>query len=422
MAGLTLTAAGLAGCDAMAEEPAPEEVSETRAVTTAAALESVSSFGSNPGNLTMYRYVPGNLPAGAGLVVAMHGCTQSAGEYLIGPGWDTLADEQGFAVVLPEQKSGNNFNKCFNWFESGDIARGQGEAKSIISMVDHMVANFDIDPDRIFVTGLSAGGAMTAVMLAAYPDVFAGGAIMAGVPYKCANSVSSGFSCMSSASGTPQQWGDRVRSATNYNGPWPTVSIWHGTSDYTVNQVNQNELLEQWTNVHGIDRTADSQSTVGSATRQTYKDSSGAVQVETWTLNGMGHATAVDPGTGPEQCGATGAYFSDEGVCSSFQVATLWGLTDGGGTDPTDPPDDPTDPPDDPTDPPDDPTDPPDNGHQCTETNDNNYNHVQAGRAYHSLGYVFAVGTDDAMGLYNVFTRHTLAEIEPGVYQVGSCP
>src|SRR5688572_17596034 len=103
----------------------------------AATLTAVSGFGANPGNLTMYSYRPDGLPANAPLVVAMHGCGQNATDYFTNAGWRKYADLWRFALVLPEQKSANNSNSCFNWFLTGDTARGAGEALSIAQMVDH---------------------------------------------------------------------------------------------------------------------------------------------------------------------------------------------------------------------------------------------------------------------------------------------
>ena len=97
----------------------------------AAGATEVTSFGTNPGALKMFRYVPAGLPAGAPLVVAMHGCTQSAAAYDEEPGWVALAERWQFAVVLPEQQTANNSSRCFNWYENGDITRGSGEALSI---------------------------------------------------------------------------------------------------------------------------------------------------------------------------------------------------------------------------------------------------------------------------------------------------
>src|SRR6185503_18937569 len=98
---------------------------------------------------------------------------------------------------VAETNAGNNANRCFNWFEPSDIARDEGEASSLAQMVASASSRHPVDPSRVFVTGLSAGGAMTAVMLATYPDVFAAGAVVAGIPYGCADDLGSAFVCMS---------------------------------------------------------------------------------------------------------------------------------------------------------------------------------------------------------------------------------
>jgi poly(hydroxyalkanoate) depolymerase family esterase len=156
----------------------------------------VSDFGSNPGNLSMFKYVPDKLPPSAPLVVVMHGCTQHAATFAKESGWTQLADGLRFALVLPETDK-PLANGCFTWYQTSDATRDQGEALSIKQMVDKMKSDHDIDPKRVYATGLSAGGAMTSVMLAAYPDVFAGGAIVAGIPYGCAKTLIDGFQCMS---------------------------------------------------------------------------------------------------------------------------------------------------------------------------------------------------------------------------------
>jgi poly(3-hydroxybutyrate) depolymerase len=129
-------------------------------------LREITSFGRNPGNLRMLVHVPERLRSGAPLVVALHGCSQSADEYNSGTGWSSLADRLGFVVVYPQQQPANNPKNCFSWFLPGDIARDNGESLSIRQMVEHAIATLGVDPHRVFVTGLSAGGAMTAVMLA----------------------------------------------------------------------------------------------------------------------------------------------------------------------------------------------------------------------------------------------------------------
>lgn len=300
-------------------------------------LTEVRGFGSNPGNLKMCTYVPPDLGASRPLVVALHGCKQQASAYDDEPGWIMFADKHRFAMLLPQQQDVNNANKCFNWFERGDNVRDQGEALSIRQMIEKIKTDASIDPQRVYVTGLSAGGAMTAVMMSTYPELFAGGAIIAGVPYKCANDVGEALGqCGVSLSGqlspmkdlTPAQWGGLVRTASSHNGAFPRVSIWQGTSDTTVNPQDQREMVDQWTDVLGIDQVADVEDTINGNVHKLYKDSNGAALVETVLINGMGHGTPIDPGSAQEQCGKAAPFILNVGVCSTFHVIKFWGLDD----------------------------------------------------------------------------------------------
>ena len=298
-------------------------------------LTQVTGFGSNPGNLLMFTHVPANLPANAPLVVVMHGCTQAATD-MESAGWDAASDAQGFYVIYPQQQSSNNSSSCFNWFVPGDISRGQGEALSIKQMVDYAKAHSSIDSTRVFATGLSAGAYMSEVMGATYPDVFAAIAVNSGGPYECATTQNDAFSCMSaSITKTAQQWGDLVRNAfPGYGGPWPRVSLWHGTQDFTVQIGQETESVKQWTNAHGADQTADVSDTVAGQAHAVYKDSSGVAVVETYQISGMGHAVPIDPQfnfPNGGACGATGTYFSDQNICSTYYQEQFFGLLSGGG-------------------------------------------------------------------------------------------
>lgn len=294
----------------------------------ATGVQEVTGFGTNPGNLRMFRYVPAGLAAGRPVVVALHGCTQDAAGYGTGSGWTQLADRYGFSLVLPQQQTANNPSNCFDWFQSGDIARGQGEAASVAQMVDRQLADLQGDPARVYVTGLSAGGGMTAVMMAAYPEKFAGGGIAAGLPYGCAQAAGSPYVCMYvGATQTARQWGDRVRAARpGYGGPWPTLTVVQGTADYTVKPVNMTDLVAQWTDVHGTDQTADVSDTVAGYPHQVYRDSAGRAVVETYSITGMGHGQPVDPDTG---CGTAGAYLLDVNLCAGYRFALAWGIATG---------------------------------------------------------------------------------------------
>ncbi|SMD34629.1 esterase, PHB depolymerase family [Reichenbachiella faecimaris] len=294
-------------------------------------LTSIPNFGSNPGNLSMYIHTPGNMPSDAPLVLVMHGCTQTASSYSNESDWNSLADTYKFYVIHAQQKSANNSSECFNWFETGDISRGYGEAASLKNMTDYMKNNYSIDNGRVFATGFSGGGAMTTVMLATYPDIFSGGAVMSGLPYKVATSTNAAFMAMfGNVNQSPSQLGNSVRSASSHNGPWPKVVSFHGSSDYTVYYMNQNEIMEQWTNVHGIDQTVDvtENSFMGNSaiTKSQFQDANGNTQVVTYSINGMGHTIAIDPGNGETQGGHTGSYTNDVDFFSSYWAAEFFGI------------------------------------------------------------------------------------------------
>ncbi|WP_017570132.1 extracellular catalytic domain type 1 short-chain-length polyhydroxyalkanoate depolymerase [Nocardiopsis halotolerans] len=372
---------------------------------SAATLTPVSSFGANPGNLAMYSYVPDGLPADAPLVVLLHGCAQDASAYHGHSGWAGYADEHGFALVYPEQKSANNAISCFNWFQPGDTARDSGEARSIRSMVEYAVATHGLAADQVYVSGLSAGGAMAGELLAAYPDLFAGGSIVAGIPVGCASGMIDAFTCMNPGrTRTPQQWGDEVRDGNpGWDGPWPRVAVWHGTADTTVAPANGDASVSQWTNVHGLSGDPDATEQLSGSTTAAYHGGDATTaSVAHYTVSGMGHGTPVDPSEG---CGTAGAYFLDT-VCSTGYTVDFWGIGDGGqdpGPDPTDPPTE-------------EPTDPPTEEPGVCVT-DSNYDHVSAGRAVQRSGRVYAVGSGDALGLWNVFVTTSLTETSPGYWE-----
>ncbi len=297
--------------------------------SAASHLREITDFGSNPGALRMFTHMPPQASAGCGLVVVLHGCMQTAAAYDHGAGWSTLADRYGFALLLPEQQRANNPNGCFNWFQPGDIERDDGEALSIRQMVEKMVLDHGVDRSRVFVTGLSAGGAMASVMLATYPDVFAGGAIVAGLPYGAAHNMQQAFQIM--FQGHPRSaraWGERVRDASPHRGPWPRVSVWQGGADTTVVPSNAAEIVKQWTNVHGLPADPTLVDTVDGYPRQVWRNAAGEDVIESYTITGMAHGTPLAVGDADDQCGATGAFLLEAGISSSYHIAKFWGLAD----------------------------------------------------------------------------------------------
>jgi len=274
--------------------------------------------------LRMFTYVPKNLGVSPALVVVLHGCTQSAASYDVGAGWSTLAERHGFVLLLPEQPAANNPKTCFNWFLPDDTERDRGEALSIRQMIETAILTHQVDRSRVFITGLSAGGAMASTMLATYPDVFAAGAIIAGLPYGTAGNVQQAFESMfQGRSRSGEEWGDLVRSASRHQGPWPRISIWHGDADATVVPMNAEALIQQWTDVHGI-ATAPRRDVVDNYPRRRWRRDEVDV-VEAFTITGMAHGAPI--ATGAAGCGKAGPFLLDAGICSSSHIAAFFGLT-----------------------------------------------------------------------------------------------
>jgi poly(hydroxyalkanoate) depolymerase family esterase len=289
-------------------------------------LSDLAEFGANPGALRARIYAPESLRDGAPLVVVLHGCTQTAAAYDHGSGWSRLADRQGFALLFPEQTRANNPNLCFNWFAPEDYRRDSGESLSIRGMIETLVARLGVDRKRVFITGLSAGGAMTSAMLAAYPEVFAGGAIIAGLPYGCASTVPEAFDRMRGHGGPSERnLQSRLRDASHHNGPWPTLSVWHGTADRTVAPSNMEAIIAQWRAVLRLGAAPTCTTVVDGFPRRVWRNEEGREVVEAFSITGMGHGTPLATG-GADGYGVSGPFMLDVGVSSTLQIARFWGL------------------------------------------------------------------------------------------------
>jgi len=286
----------------------------------------IDEFGDNPGGLHMHIHVPENLPARPALVVALHGCTQNAAEFNHGTGWSSVAERVGAVILFPEQQSANNANLCFSWYQQEDTTRDQGEMHSIDQMVKHAIAKFDVDPKRVFITGFSAGGAMASAMLAAYPDVYAAGAAIAGLPYGAATSVYQALEAMqSNRSYSARELGDKVRTSTQLDVPWPRISIWHGSSDTTVNPGNADNIARQWLDLHELAECTSNTEEKGHHTRQVWRDEFGRNVVEMNIVSGLNHGVPIST-SATEPCGVTGPMFLESGVSSTSEIARFWGL------------------------------------------------------------------------------------------------
>ncbi|OSI69096.1 esterase [Bradyrhizobium canariense] len=299
-----------------------------RSADASSPLQEVTGFGDNPGNLRLFAFVPPQLQKPRALVVVLHGCGQTAASYDLGAGWSTLAEHYGFALLMPEQQRINNSNTCFNWFNPEDTARDSGEACSIREMIAHMTETHRVDPKRIFITGLSAGGGMTSVMLATYPEVFAAGAVIAGLPYGIATNLREALDGMFHSPERPaRELGDLVRRASNHRGPWPRISVWHGSADRTVNPGNANEIVKQWLDLHDLPEAPMAETDIDGYPRQAWWNKDGETLVESYAITDMAHGTPLGLADNDQRYGVEGAFLIEAGISSSYHIAKFFGLT-----------------------------------------------------------------------------------------------
>lgn len=274
----------------------------------------------------MYEFVPEGLAASSALVVALHGGQQTARDFAISTGWSAFANRYGFAVLYPEQKGENNAHNCFNWFVEMDIGPDGGEVASIRAMIAAMVARYEIDEKRIFITGLSAGGAMACALLAACPGLFSGGAIIAGLPYRAALGSFDAFMAMAFAPvRSGREWGNLIRKASPDQKTWPKISIWHGSRDDVVAPANGSAMVRQWIDVHQVDEVDVIHEEVDGQIKLSWRDASGLVVVEHYEIDGMAHGLPVNAkanGRGE----ISDPFAQDAGICSTSHIAKSWGL------------------------------------------------------------------------------------------------
>ena len=286
-------------------------------------LVEFNGFGDNPGNLRMLAHVP---PAvtGDALVVLLHGCGQGAAAFADDSGWIALADKLHFPLIIPEQAEANNAGRCFQWFHPADTERDKGEAASIAAMTRAAIGRFGTDEQRVFIVGLSAGAAMAAAMLAAYPDLFAAGASVAGLPVGSARSGMQAMLRMASAgpNRTPIEWANAVRAAAppGFAGPWPRLSIWQGQADTTVAPDNANLLATQWRALHGLDAPTMVEQVQHGVHHRTWPDGKHPL-VESWSLPQMPHAYPVGARVVPP-----GHFVEQAPVDATANIARFFGL------------------------------------------------------------------------------------------------
>jgi poly(hydroxyalkanoate) depolymerase family esterase len=275
-------------------------------------------------------YVPPRLRAGRPLVVVLHGCGQDASHFAAEAGWLELADRARCALLLPVQVFENNPGRCFNWFRPEDASRGSGEALSIRQMLRHLATRLNSDRKRVFIAGFSAGGGMTAALLAAYPAVFAAGGVVAGMPAGSAFTQITALLRMHRADSRRSRaaLAEDARRFAPRRRRWPRLSIWQGLRDRTVAPDNAELLAAQWTALHGIDPAPGLDTAADGIRHRVWRAARRPPAVELWTLAALGHGFPVDAATPGD--GRTGAWVTGAGISAVRRMADFWGLDQAG--------------------------------------------------------------------------------------------
>jgi poly(hydroxyalkanoate) depolymerase family esterase len=253
------------------------------------------------------------------LVCMLHGCTQDPASFAAATRMNEAADRHGFVALYPQQERGENPQGCWNWFLPEHQARGAGEPASIAAIVRELIGTaspWTIDTRRVFVAGLSAGGAMATVLAATYPDIFAAVAVHSGLAYRCAGDMGAAFTAMARGSADPRGNGRAAHAAMgNHARAIPSIVV-HGSADATVAPVNAEHVLEQTMTANHLaapatcdfdiarpTSTASGQADGGHAyTRAQWTDRRGVLMHELLEVDGLGHAWSG---------GAPGGSYSD---------------------------------------------------------------------------------------------------------------
>lgn len=308
------------------EQPGP--ASHSRSADASQARFCAERFSGPTGDLDYRLYVPAGLqPGHASLLLMLHGCTQSAEDFALGTRMNSLAGAQGYVIAYPQQSAQRNRNRCWNWFRGGDQQREQGEPALLAALTRHLITELALDTRRVYVAGLSAGGAMAAVLASTHPDLFAAIGVHSGLPIGLASDVPSAFAAMRTgkASGRRSAGARSSASATRV----PAI-VFHGDGDKTVHPHNGLGVVAQ--SLGGSDRDATVRATTtveqgiasgGRHYTRTRHLQDGRVSAEHWVTHGAAHAWSggdpngsyTDP-TGPDASAQMLRFFAERGRAS----------------------------------------------------------------------------------------------------------
>jgi len=296
---------GLPGLPGMpGNMPSPKEGETDPTVVPMGGRFVERTYTNQAGTRSYKLYIPsGYIGQEVPLVVMLHGCTQSPNDIAAGTQMNALAEEHIFLVAYPAQAQGANMNKCWNWFKASDQQRGRGEPSLVAGITRQVIDEYNVADGRVYVVGMSSGGAMAAIMGEAYPDLYAAVGIHSGLAPGAAHDMPSAFAAMHQGGpATPRRDVPTARATGKSSRIVPAI-VFHGDHDKTVHPRNADYLLEHYC----TDRTTGRRDEAGGSTprgtvrqgqvpgghaytRATYHDAGGRGIVERWTVHGLGHA------------------------------------------------------------------------------------------------------------------------------------
>lgn len=260
-------------------------------------------------------WIPETLENGGArpLVMMLHGCTHDAEDTAEISAMNEVAEANHFLVVYPEQSRRANLLKCWNWFNPKHQTRAAGEPLILAAVVDKVCSTQNVDRDRVYIAGVSAGGAMASILAATYPDLFAAVAIFAGAEFKAASSLSEAITAMKQGGPDPVRQGElafeamRVGLARKKRLRMPVI-VFHGTADTRVNPVNADQVIAQWGKTNAClatehletglvltESVVNSEASEDYAYRKHIYAETGGLLMEKWMVQGLGHAWSGSP-------------------------------------------------------------------------------------------------------------------------------
>lgn len=292
-------------------------------------LKEVSNFGSNPGNLKLFTFND-SLAKNKAIVLVLHGCVQNADKIEELSDWKKAAIKNDFVVFYPQQKIINNASNCFNFFFESDINKN-GECLSIYQMMRYAIDTLKVDSTRIFLYGASAGACMSEVVCANYPWLINTAAICAGIPYRTVTGAKTVNLLGKTIIKTAKEWGDLVRNQnTFYTGKYPRIIVAHGTEDFVTDYGYADEIIKQWTNVHGIsDEPTDGAPRFGNNEKvdlYIYGKDKKKASVIFYKIKDVSHQLPVDVGDGEKQGGKERVFSKDIDFFLTYYIIKDFGL------------------------------------------------------------------------------------------------